>query len=125
MSAAVSEPGPATPAEIGEGLEALCGWAAGLDIADIPEPVRQRAVLILADDIAAIVAARDEPQVRALQARQVARSGQNQHRLGELGKGHALAFNSLLKLGQRLGLVLGQCVQNRAVNRLLQLGIAY
>ena len=75
MSAAVSEPGPATPAEIGEGLEALCGWAAGLDISDIPDPVRQRAVLILADDIAAIVAARDEPQVRALQARQATRSG--------------------------------------------------
>lgn len=45
----------------------LIVWAASVKTEDIPERVRRRAALVLCDDIAAIVAARDEPEVRQLQ----------------------------------------------------------
>ena len=45
------------------GLRELVDWAAGVALEDIPAPVLKRAALILADDLAAMVAARDEPEV--------------------------------------------------------------
>ena len=53
--------------EVGAALAALTGWSAGLDLADVPAAVQARAALVLADDLAAIVAARDEPELRAVQ----------------------------------------------------------
>ena len=41
---------------------------------DIPEPIMRRAATVLCDDIAAIVAARDEPEVIKLQDRMVSRA---------------------------------------------------
>ncbi|MEW6266998.1 MAG: MmgE/PrpD family protein [Thermodesulfobacteriota bacterium] len=61
--AAISE--PAT--EVERGLSELTAWAAGLSFEDIPGEVLRRAALIIADDLAAIVAARDEPEVACLQ----------------------------------------------------------
>jgi 2-methylcitrate dehydratase PrpD len=51
----------------------LCSWAATTSLDDVPAEVRQRASLILSDDIAAIVAAATEPEVVAIQA-ELARS---------------------------------------------------
>lgn len=45
------------------GVVELCRWAVGVRLEDIPEPVLRRAMLIVADDLAAMVAARDEPEV--------------------------------------------------------------
>ena len=47
----------------------LCTWAATTSLDAVPAQVRRRASLILADDIAAIVAAATEPEVVAIQAR--------------------------------------------------------
>ncbi len=47
--------------------EALIAWAAGLELADIPEATMRRAALVLCDDLAAIIAAREEPEVARLQ----------------------------------------------------------
>ena len=64
-----SETGAETGAEaVARGLATLAEWSAALEWAAIPEPVRRRAALVLADDLAAIVAARDEPELVALQA---------------------------------------------------------
>lgn len=52
----------------GEGIQTLCDWAAGTQLESIPDAVVQRAVRVLADDIAAIVGARDEPQVARVHA---------------------------------------------------------
>ncbi|XDB00344.1 MmgE/PrpD family protein (plasmid) [Sulfitobacter sp. LCG007] len=52
---------------IASGLESLLGFCAGVEWRDLPETVRTRAALVLADDLAAIVAARDEPELVALQ----------------------------------------------------------
>lgn len=46
-----------------EGLQALCEWARRAMDQPLPEHVRRRAALVLADDVAAIVAAAGEPQV--------------------------------------------------------------
>jgi 2-methylcitrate dehydratase PrpD len=56
-------------AQAAEGLRALVGWAAGLQAEAIPDAVWRRAALVLADDIAAMVAAESEPEVQAAQAR--------------------------------------------------------
>jgi 2-methylcitrate dehydratase PrpD len=52
---------------IAAGLEQLCQWAAALRFDDIPEAVRASAALVLFDDIAAMVAARREPELVRLQ----------------------------------------------------------
>lgn len=55
-----------TISSIVKGLETITGWSASLTWADIPEPIRKRAAAVLADDLAAIIAARDEPEVIGL-----------------------------------------------------------
>ena len=50
---------------IEEGVLALTRWAAGVTLADIPRDVLSDAALILCDNLAAIVGARDEPEVSA------------------------------------------------------------
>jgi 2-methylcitrate dehydratase PrpD len=60
---------------VAEGIRGLISWAAAVDWKDVPEAVRRRAALVLADDIAAIVAARDEPEVVKLQAGMLRSSG--------------------------------------------------
>lgn len=49
------------------GLATLTEWSAALEWEAIPEAVQRRAALVLADDLSAIVAARDEPELVALQ----------------------------------------------------------
>ncbi|MGA6942459.1 MAG: MmgE/PrpD family protein, partial [Pseudolabrys sp.] len=50
-------------------MRTLTAWAAGLRADAIPDVVLRRAALVLADNIAAIVAAEAEPEVRAAQAK--------------------------------------------------------
>ncbi len=52
---------------IARGLATLTDWTATLEWDAIPEPVQRRATLVLSDDLAAIVAARDEPELMAMQ----------------------------------------------------------
>src|SRR3546814_18422129 len=51
---------------IAKGLVALTEWSINLLWADRPEPFRRRCAVVLADDLAAIVAAHDEPELKAL-----------------------------------------------------------
>jgi len=74
---------------IAAGLSALTEWSAGLRWSDVPEAIRRRAAVVLADDLAAIVAARDEPELMALHDG-MARSS---------GRAEATVFNAR---GQRL-----------------------
>jgi 2-methylcitrate dehydratase PrpD len=48
-----------------QGVQRLVAWAAGLGYGDVPDAARQRMALIMADDIAAILSAQDEPEVFA------------------------------------------------------------
>jgi 2-methylcitrate dehydratase PrpD len=54
--------------------EALCRWAAGTTLADIPDAVLDRALRVLADDLAAIVGAAHEPEVACFHEKVLARS---------------------------------------------------
>jgi 2-methylcitrate dehydratase PrpD len=56
------------------GMRELIAWAAGLKADDIPDGVLRRAALVLADNIAATVAAEAEPEVQAAQAKLTERS---------------------------------------------------
>lgn len=49
------------------GLQRLCEWATGVTSDQIPDDVLASAALVLFDDIAAMVAARDEPELARLQ----------------------------------------------------------
>lgn len=66
----------ATPETTAAGIEELCTWAAVVKLADIPQPIQRRAMVVLCDDIAAIVAARDEPEVKRAQDRLCAKPGE-------------------------------------------------
>lgn len=48
---------------VAEGVRSLAAWAAATPVAAIPREVMARAVRVLADDLSAIVGARDEPEV--------------------------------------------------------------
>ena len=52
-------------ARIADGLGGMTQWSSALSWADIPDVIRRRAAVVLADDLAAIIAARDEPEVIA------------------------------------------------------------
>lgn len=60
---------------IADGLETLTRWSAALSWSDVPEAIRARAAVVLADDLAAIIAARAEPEVIALHDGMAASSG--------------------------------------------------
>ena len=53
---------------VAAGLAELSGWAAALAWRDVPEPSRRQVARLFADDLAAIVAARAEPELRAFVA---------------------------------------------------------
>jgi 2-methylcitrate dehydratase PrpD len=52
-------------------VTALAGWAKAVDY--VPENVQQRAVRVLADDLSALIGARDEPEVRRFHEKILAR----------------------------------------------------
>src|SRR5215212_2243846 len=47
-----------------DGIRALIEWAADIGPEAIPQPILRKAVIVMADDIAAMIAARSEPQVQ-------------------------------------------------------------
>ena len=63
-----------TRERIAEGTRTLCAWAAGLDAKAIPDHVLARGARVLADDLGAIVGARDEPEVRCFHEKVLARA---------------------------------------------------
>jgi 2-methylcitrate dehydratase PrpD len=50
--------------ETADGISALIEWAADIAVEDIPQRILRKAVIVMADDIAAMMAARSEPQVQ-------------------------------------------------------------
>ncbi|MES2999205.1 MAG: MmgE/PrpD family protein, partial [Pseudomonadota bacterium] len=63
---AVLNVSPVTPAAAGEAFEHYLDWACGIEWSDFSAAARRRAVLVLADDLAAAFSAVDEPQVAAV-----------------------------------------------------------
>ena len=61
-----------------QGVHELVEWAAGTDAGAIPEAVLQRAARVLVDDLAAIIGARDEPEVAQFHARLLQRASQEE-----------------------------------------------
>jgi len=54
-------------------MRELIDWAAAVEANELPQSVLRRAALVLCDDIAAMLAARDEPEVRRVQDQLLAR----------------------------------------------------
>jgi 2-methylcitrate dehydratase PrpD len=63
-----------TRAACAQGTRELASWAASVRTADIPRPVLQRAVRVLADDMAAMIGARGEPEVARFHERTLERA---------------------------------------------------
>lgn len=88
-------------------LKALCEWAAGLRLSDIPPRALSQAVLILGDNIAAAMSAGDEPELSAYHAQLIAGSTARQATLfrrgapqlamidAAVGNGLAISWNEL------------------------------
>jgi 2-methylcitrate dehydratase PrpD len=58
-----------------QGLRALAQWAASPAARDVPDATRRKAALVLADNLGAIVAAQDEPEVIRLHEQLAAEGG--------------------------------------------------
>lgn len=58
--------------------QALAAWAAGVRAEDLPPQVARKAALVIADDLAAIIGARDEPEVAKFQRGVLARAGREE-----------------------------------------------
>lgn len=98
---------PVTAAQAGQAWQRYLEWAAGLEWEDFPEAARTRAVLVLADNLAAVLSAIDEPQVAAVLARLQAAGGPAQASLllpglprvslqqAAMGNGLAMDWNEL------------------------------
>ncbi len=85
--------------EVATRLGRLCEWASRVSVADIPEQIMRRAATVLCDDIAAIVAARDEPEVMKLQDRLVSRSGSKEATVFNGRGGRADRFSAAVANG--------------------------
>lgn len=93
--------------EVERGMGALCAWAAALAFDDIPRVALERMALIIGDDIAAILSAQDEPQLRAVHEQLVRESARAEATLlrrggprldarnAALGNGIAASWNEL------------------------------
>lgn len=57
---------------VGQGLRDYVKWAVKQELADIPAYARQKSVMIIADDLAAMLSAENEPEVVAAHSRLVA-----------------------------------------------------
>ncbi len=55
--------------EVGTKMAALCEWAATTEFQDIPESALRQAVSVIADSLGAIIASRDEPEIRLAHSR--------------------------------------------------------
>ena len=92
---------------IEKSLDDLCNWACTLKISDIPKDALANAALILGDNIAAIISAADEPEVKAYHQRLMAADSTKQATLfredgpqlsllnAALGNGLASTWNEL------------------------------
>ena len=61
-------------APVAKAARQLVDWAAACEIKDIPAPVMARAATVLADDLAAMIGARDEPEVARFHKRVLERA---------------------------------------------------
>jgi 2-methylcitrate dehydratase PrpD len=61
--------------QVAEGIRTLLDWAVRVKLADIPPRVVRKAVIVMADNISAMIAARDEPQVRRVHEQLLSENG--------------------------------------------------
>lgn len=59
---------------VAQHMQGLAQWAAGVNLADLPYAVRRKSALVIADDVAAMVGACSEPEVRVFQESVLARA---------------------------------------------------
>jgi 2-methylcitrate dehydratase PrpD len=85
--------------EVATKLAQLCAWVSRVSLRDIPETILRRAATVLCDDIAAIVAARDEPEVVKLQGRIVSRAGSDESTIFDGRGGKADRFSAAVANG--------------------------
>lgn len=69
MSAAALPSGASDAAAVAHHFRLLCEWACALELADVPASARLKAALVLGDNIAAILSAAEEPEIKAYHQR--------------------------------------------------------
>ena len=70
-----ARPTDAQEKTVERGIAGLVDWVAAVRLEDIPAPVLRKAALVIADNVAAMIAARDEPEVAAVHAQLLAAGG--------------------------------------------------
>ena len=70
-----------------QGMRKLVEWAAATPVSALPRETLIRAVRVVADDLAAITGARDEPEVKQFHDRVLARGGREEATVFRGGRG--------------------------------------
>ena len=80
-------------------IESLGGWICSVDASAIPEDVLARAARVLADDVGAIVGARDEPEVKRFHNLTLSRPGGEESTVLNGGRGRTERRNAAVANG--------------------------
>ena len=79
-----------------QGLQKLVDWAVRQELTDIPVEVQQQTLLVIADDLAAMLSAQDEPQVKAAHQQMVTREPTGSASLFRQGRPQLSALQAAL-----------------------------
>jgi len=82
-----------------QGVQALVEWAEAMRLEDIPHSVLSKAALIIADDIAAMVAARNEPEVERIYSQLLTTGGRQEATIFRGGRPRADRISAALANG--------------------------
>lgn len=74
----IESPQAAQGRQVEQGIQSLVEWAVATKLEDIPHPVLRKAALVVADDLAAMVAAGAEPEVERVHAQLMASGGRQE-----------------------------------------------
>ena len=86
-----------------DGVTALVRWAAGVDFASLPDAVWRRAGLVVADNLAAVVAARDEPELRPLRDQLLRRAAPPEATVFQGGRARTDRYSAAVANGAAAG----------------------
>jgi len=82
-----------------DALRALCAWVAATQVGDIPDKVLARGAQVLADDLAVIIGARDEPQVGRFHQQVLARTAASEATVFRGGQARTDRFSAAVANG--------------------------
>ena len=101
--------------DVADALRHLTQWTSALAWEDVPEDVRERAALIFSDDFAAMVAARNEPELLSFREGVSRSSGRSEATILEMRIGTIVILQRFIMARRLIGVSLTEAIARRCV----------